>query len=101
MRHAVRWIERLKESRLRSRLHWLTESPLPAVLLVDDHVHFPGSVLCDPPVRHQQTDTCREGGMQKLINTPPDMHAHDTHLPTCLVSLPKVTAKEVVAPGKG
>lgn len=74
-RDAVRWSERLKESSLRSRLHRLSESPLPAVLLVDDHVHFPGSVFGDRPMRHQQTVTCRDGGMQKLIITQSDMYA--------------------------
>lgn len=48
---------RLKQIRASRR----SESPSPAVLLVDDHVHLPGSVFCDAPVRHQQTDTCGEG----------------------------------------
>lgn len=91
----MRRAARLKESSLRSRLLCLSEGPSPAVLLVDDHVHFPGSVFCDPPMRHQQTDTCREGGMKKLINTQQEMH---THLPGCQVSLLKVTAREVMAP---
>lgn len=57
---------RIKQSR-RSRC---SESGSPAVLLVDDHVHLPASVFCDPPMRHQQTDTCGEGGgMQNTIRT--------------------------------
>lgn len=60
MRYAWGRAERLKESSLRGRRRRLCESPSPAVLLVDAHVHFPGSVFRDPPVRHQQTDTCGE-----------------------------------------
>lgn len=80
VRCCVTGLKRLKASRLRSRLPRLRESPSPAVLLVDDHVHFPGSVFGNPPVRHQQTDTCGEGGMRELINT----HAsHKQHTHTC------------------
>lgn len=60
MRYAWGRAERLKESSLRGRRRRLCESPSPAVLLVDAHVHFPGSVFRDPPMRHQQTDTCGE-----------------------------------------
>lgn len=91
-------VEGLKESRLRSIQHHLSESPSPAVLLVDAHVHLPGSVFCNPPVRHQQADTCREGGM--LINKQADMHTYDTHLLSCQVCLVKVTARGVTGPRK-
>lgn len=63
----------------------LSESPSPAVLLVDDYVHLPGSVFCNPPMRDQQTDTYREGLMQKLINTQGDNK--DKHTPALLSSL--------------
>lgn len=84
-RDAVWWVERLKESSLGSRLLCLSESPSPAVLLVDDHVHFPGSVFCDPPMRHQQTDTCMR---YTKTDQPIARHTHTwhTHLHGCQVS---------------
>lgn len=107
-RDATRRAERLKESSLRSRLRRLAESPSPAVLLVDDHVHLPGSVFRDPPVRHQQTDTCGEGGIcrSRSAHSKTRTHTHikknkkRTHQPGCRVSLLKVTAGEVTAPRK-
>lgn len=78
-RDATRRAERLKESSLRSRLHRLAESPSPAVLLVDDHVHLPGSVFRDPPVRHQQTDTCGEGGICRSRSAHSKTRTH-THI---------------------
>lgn len=84
---------------LKIKRRLLSRSPSPAVFLVDDHVHFPGSVFCDPPMRHQQADTCRDGGMQELINT--HTHTTHTHLLGCQVSLQRVTAGEVTAPVQG
>lgn len=81
---AVGRAARLKQIRQSRR----SESPSPAVLLVDDHVHLPGSVFCDAPMRHQQTDTCGEGRDAKrrqhtcLQNT-----RSRAHLPGCQVAL--------------
>lgn len=66
---AVGRAARLKQIRQSRR----SESPSPAVLLVDDHVHLPGSVFANAPMRHQQTDTCGErgGGAKRRQHTCP------------------------------
>ena len=32
---------------------------LPVFLLIDDHIHFTGSVLCNRPMWHKQADSCK------------------------------------------